>query len=101
MVLEVTMSPDPAAGTEVAGYRIVELAGSGGMGMVYRAEETGLGGRPVALKLLAPALAGRPDFRARFLRAMRVAAAIDPPNIGPISRPRHDRGPRYLARRYA
>jgi serine/threonine protein kinase len=100
MVLEVTMSPDPAAGTEVAGYRIVELAGSGGMGMVYRAEETGLGGRPVALKLLAPALAGDPDFRARFLREMRVAAAIDHPNIVPIYRAGEDRGLLYLAMRY-
>jgi serine/threonine protein kinase len=100
VVLEVAMSPDPAAGTEVAGYRIVERAGSGGMGVVYRAEETGLGGRPVALKLLAPALAGDPDFRARFLREMRVAAAIDHPNIVPIYRAGEDRGLLYLAMRY-
>jgi serine/threonine-protein kinase len=99
-VLEVSMSPDPAVGTEVAGYRIVERAGSGGMGVVYRAEETGLGGRPVALKLLPPALAGDPDFRARFLREMRVAAAIDHPNIVPIYRAGEDRGLLYLAMRY-
>jgi serine/threonine-protein kinase len=99
-VLEVSMSPDPAVGTEVAGYRIVEQAGSGGMGVVYRAEETGLGGRPVALKLLPPALAGDPDFRARFLREMRVAAAIDHPNIVPIYRAGEDRGLLYLAMRY-
>ena len=94
------MSPDPAVGTEVAGYRIVEEAGSGGMGVVYRAEETGLGGRPVALKLLPPALAGDPDFRARFLREMRVAAAIDHPNIVPIYRAGEDGGLLYLAMRY-
>jgi serine/threonine protein kinase len=99
-VLEVRMSPDPAVGTEVAGYRIVEEAGSGGMGVVYRAEETGLGGRPVALKLLPPALAGDPDFRARFLREMRVAAAIDHPNIVPIYRAGEERGLLYLAMRY-
>src|SRR5829696_1637578 len=94
------MHPDPAAVTEIAGYRIVEQAGSGGMGVVYRAEETGLGGRPVALKLLPPALAGDPDFRARFLREMRVAAAIDHPNIVPIYRAGEDRGLLYLAMRY-
>jgi serine/threonine protein kinase len=94
------MSLDPAVGTEVAGYRIVEEAGSGGMGVVYRAEEIGLGGRPVALKLLPPALAGDPDFRARFLREMRVAAAIDHPNIVPIYRAGEDRGLLYLAMRY-
>jgi hypothetical protein len=99
-VLEVSMSPDPAVGTQVAGYRIVEQVGSGGMGVVYRAEETGLGGRPVALKLLPPALAGDPDFRSRFLREMRVAAAIDHPNIVPIYRAGEDRGLLYLAMRY-
>jgi Protein kinase domain/Domain of unknown function (DUF4328) len=94
------MIPDPALVTEVAGYRILEEAGSGGMGVVYRAEETGLGGRPVALKLLPPALAGDPEFRARFLREMRVAAAIDHPNIVPIYRAGEDQGLLYLAMRY-
>src|SRR5918996_147610 len=94
------MGPDPAAGAEVAGYRIAEQVGSGGMGVVYRAEEPGLGGRPVALKLLSPALAGDPGFRARFLREMRVAAAIDHPNIVPIYRAGDDRGLLYLAMRY-
>jgi serine/threonine-protein kinase len=94
------MAPDPAVGTVVAGYRIVAPLGSGGMGVVYRAEEVGLGGRPVALKLLAPALAGDPAFRERFLREMRVAAAIDHPNIVPIYRAGDDHGHLYLAMRY-
>ena len=94
------MSSDPATGTEVAGYRIVERVGSGGMGVVYLAEEIGLGDRPVALKLLPPASAGDPDYRARFLREMRVAAAIDHPNIVPIYRAGEDRGKLYLAMRY-
>jgi len=100
LMQEVAMAPDPAAGTEVAGYRIVEQVGSGGMGVVYRAEEAGLGGRPVALKLLPPALAGDQDYRTRFLREMRVAAAIDHPNIVPIYRAGEDRGLLYLAMRY-
>jgi protein kinase-like protein/uncharacterized protein DUF4328 len=98
--MEVAMAPDPAVGTQLAGYRIVEPVGSGGMGVVYRAEEVGLGGRPVALKLLPPAVAGDPDFRARFLREMRVAAAIDHPNIVPIYRAGEEQGLLYLAMRY-
>src|ERR671934_2277038 len=91
---------DPAVGTEVAGYRIVAPLGRGGMGVVYRAEEVGLGGRPVALKLLAPALAGDPAFRERFLREMRVAAAIDHPNIVPVYRAGEEGGQLFLAMRY-
>ena len=91
---------DPAVGTEVAGYRIAAPLGRGGMGVVYRAEEVGLGGRPVALKLLPPALADDPAFRRRFLREMRVAAAIDHPNIIPIYRAGEDGGQLYLAMRY-
>jgi serine/threonine protein kinase len=98
--MEVTMAPDPAVGTMVAGYRIVAPAGRGGMGVVYRAEEVGLGGRPVALKLLPPALAGDPAFRERFLREMRVAAAIDHPNIIPVYRAGEERGRLYIAMRY-
>jgi hypothetical protein len=98
--VEVTMAPDPAVGRMVAGYRIVAPVGRGGMGVVYRAEEVGLGGRPVALKLLPPALAGDPAFRERFLREMRVAAAIDHPNIVPVYRAGEEQGRLYIAMRY-
>jgi serine/threonine protein kinase len=94
------MTPDPAIGTVVAGYRIVALVSRGGMGVVYRAEEVGLGDRPVALKLLSPALAGDPAFRERFLREMRVAAAIDHPNIVPVYRAGEEQGRLYIAMRY-
>jgi hypothetical protein len=94
------MTPDPAIGTVVAGYRIVAPVSPGGMGVVYRAEEVGLGGRPVALKLLSPALAGDPAFRERFLREMRVAAAIDHPNIVPVYRAGEEQGRLYIAMRY-
>jgi Protein kinase domain/Domain of unknown function (DUF4328) len=94
------MAPDPAIGTVVAGYRIVAPVGRGGMGVVYRAEEVGLGDRPVALKLLPPALAGDPAFRERFLREMRVAAAIDHPNIVPVYRAGEEHGRLYIAMRY-
>jgi Protein kinase domain/Domain of unknown function (DUF4328) len=94
------MTPDPAIGTVVAGYRIMAPVSRGGMGVVYRAEEVGLGGRPVALKLLSPALAGDPAFRERFLREMRVAAAIDHPNIVPVYRAGDEQGRLYIAMRY-
>jgi serine/threonine protein kinase len=68
--------------------------------VVYRAEEVGLGGRPVALKLLSPALVGDPAFRERFLREMRVAAAIDHPNIVPVYRAGDEQGRLYIAMRY-
>src|SRR5436305_7777179 len=71
-------STEPAPGTVVAGYRIQEELGRGGMGVVYRAEHLHLG-RSVALKLLAPGLAG--DFRERFVRESRLAASLSHPSI--------------------
>jgi DNA-binding beta-propeller fold protein YncE len=74
---------DLQPGDVFAGHRIEGLAGRGGMGVVYRATELTLE-RIVALKLIAPALAGDPDFRARFLRESRAAASIEHPNVLPI-----------------
>src|SRR5918998_1412454 len=74
---------DLQSGDVFAGHRIEGLAGRGGMGVVYRATELTLD-RTVAVKLIAPALAGDPDFRARFLRESRAAASIEHPNVLPI-----------------
>jgi hypothetical protein len=91
--------PELANGTEFAGCRIESVVGRGGMGVVYRATQVGLG-RPVALKLLAPDRAADPEFRARFQREWQMAAAIDHPNIIPVYAAGEDRGVLYLVLRY-
>lgn len=68
----------------VAGRFFLESElGRGGMGIVYLARDVILE-RPVAIKLLAPALASRDDMRQRFLREARLAAQCFHPNIVPI-----------------
>src|SRR4051794_23841714 len=74
---------DLAPGDVFAGHRVESVAGRGGMGVVYRAVHLALD-RVVALKLIAPAFAGDPDFRARFVRESRAAASIEHPNVIPI-----------------
>ena len=86
-------------GTELAGYRIEDEIARGGMGVVYRATEIALE-RPVALKLIAPGLAGDPSFRDRFLRESRLAASIDHPSILPVYAAGEAEGELYLATRY-
>ncbi|HET7015512.1 MAG TPA: serine/threonine protein kinase, partial [Streptosporangiaceae bacterium] len=70
-------------GGKIADYRLEEQIGQGGMAIVYRARDERLD-RQVALKLLAPALAGDAAFRARFIRESHVAAAVEHPNIIPV-----------------
>jgi serine/threonine protein kinase/tetratricopeptide (TPR) repeat protein len=67
-------------GRQVAQYRVVERLGGGGMGVVYRAEDTRLG-RTVALKFLSGETANRSRATQRMLREARAAAAIDHPNV--------------------
>src|SRR5260370_2037139 len=75
-----------AIGSQVAGYRLDEQIGRGGMAIVYRAQDPRLD-RPVALKILAPDLARDESFRQRFIRESRAAAAGDHPHIIPAFRP--------------
>lgn len=95
---ENAMSSDPSAmiGRELAQYRIVEFIGGGGMGMVYKAEDTRLG-RHAALKLLPTSLGNNPEARERFLREARAASALDHPNICTVFEIGDDGGQAFIA----
>jgi ABC-type branched-subunit amino acid transport system substrate-binding protein len=86
-------------GTTFARYRVESLVGRGGMGVVYKATDISLE-RPVALKLIAPELAGDKRFRERFLKEPRMAASLDHPNVIPIYEAGEHDGQLYLAMRY-
>jgi tRNA A-37 threonylcarbamoyl transferase component Bud32 len=69
-----------AAGTKLGPYEILELAGAGGMGEVYKARDSRLH-RIVALKLASDRLGDDPQLRARFQREARAVAALNHPHI--------------------
>ncbi|MGD0438765.1 MAG: serine/threonine-protein kinase [Bryobacteraceae bacterium] len=67
-------------GQTIQHYQLLEAIGAGGMGQIYKAEDTRLH-RIVALKLLPPGLAADPERRKRFLQEAQSASALNHPNI--------------------
>jgi serine/threonine-protein kinase len=87
------------AGSLLAGYRLEAQVGTGGMAVVFRARDEGLG-RLVALKILAPALALDSAFRSRFIAESRAAAAVDDPYIIPVYEADEADGVLFIAMRF-
>ncbi len=83
----------------LAGYRIFEVLGAGGMGVVFRAVDSKLK-RQVALKAMKPAAATSRTAKDRFLREARAAAAIDHDNVVSIYEVDEDRDIPFIAMQY-
>ena len=84
-----------AAGTRLGPYKVVSPLGAGGMGEVYRAQDTRLG-REVAVKVLPAHVAATPDGRARFEREARTVSQLSHPNICTLYDVGHHDGIDYL-----
>jgi len=86
-------------GSEIGGFKLEEILGRGGMGVVYRAHELSLN-RKVALKILSQKLSSDPEFIQRFKREAQIIASLDHPNIVRILAYGEEKGLYYFAMEY-
>lgn len=89
------MADDLKVGDRLGDFEIVEVAGAGGMGVVYKARQQSLE-RDVALKVIRDEIASEPEYRERFLREARLAASVDHPNVVTVYDVRDEDGRLYL-----
>ena len=90
-------SPMPRPGERVGPYRLLEVAGEGGMGVVYRAADTALHDRIVAVKVMAAHLSAEPAYHAAFLHEAHVAAEVSHPHVVPVHAAGEADGLLYMA----
>lgn len=86
-------------GQTISRYRILDKLGSGGMGVVFKAEDTTLG-RTVALKFLAAHLVQNDEYKKRFLREAKATASLEHPNVCTIYEVGEADGQVFLAMGY-
>jgi Protein kinase domain len=86
-------------GSRIGKYVLEKQIGRGGMAVVFRARDDQLG-RLVALKIMAPSFASDSEFRQRFVRESRAAAAVDDPHIIPLFEAGESAGVLFIAMRY-
>ena len=86
-------------GKTISHYRISERLGQGGMGVVYKAEDTRLK-RTVALKFLSPFALGSAEEKTRFVHEAQAAAALDHPNICTVHEIDEAEGQTFIAMAY-
>ncbi len=83
-------------GTTISHYKVLEKIGEGGMGEVYRAEDTNLS-REVAIKVLPEQFTQDPQRLARFEREAKLLASLNHPNIAAIYGLEEANGVRFLS----
>jgi len=83
-------------GRTISHYKILEKLGEGGMGVVYKAEDTQLR-RIVALKFLSSETVGNEDVKARLIREAQASASLDHPNICAVHGIHEEQGQTFIA----